>query len=311
MGIGVGMVAIGTFLGAGTGVAAGIVGGAIVGAAIGGLTSAIMGGSIMKGVLFGAIGGAVTGGMAGYAAGATPAYNAVIAGGSGPGGLGAGAFATPTVQGAVYSANVAGGMAQGAATISSTLGDLGTGMVKQFGGDFVKGVAGAYMKGKEADAAGKQAMKLSQQNHEQKMAELKHAAELSSKYSSDSGGSDVPHMEMKKIDDASRRAELAEHRRQYDVGAGERSQAREDLQEKEAGRRALFTGYKRGADDVEEATQDQSVLDMRQGDTENPLTNAGTAQPGAVPGTVAAVGAAPAAGTVAPLEEEKTALGGM
>jgi len=284
MGIGAGLIVIGGWVtagAAGTGILAGVIGGAIVGAAIGGLTSAIMGGNIMQGVLFGAIGGAVTGGMAGYAATGIAAGGGAVAPGAGATALATGMSITETAAVAsgtgqvVATTSAATTASLAASTTSGALGKFGMDLMEQYGGDWVKGIAGAYMDNKKMDATTEAAAKAAQDAHAYKMAELKESARLAAA-AKGGGGSSGPGpdhtLEIAKINDATNRAQLAENRRQYDVGAGERSTAREDLQEKEANRRALFSGYgQRGAKATPNSNADQSVLAMRQANNPIPV----------------------------------------
>lgn len=248
----------------------GAVGGALVGAAVGGLTSAIMGGDIMQGVLFGAIGGAVTGGLSGY-----------LGAGAQAGGQMAGT-AADTYSMAQYTATSTGEAAyagiggvqevvkQGTAqTIGGSLSKAGTYMMKNFGGEALKGIAGSIMKGKELEAMQKNKLEEMQLQSELNIKEAREKAKLTAKYGGSGGGGGggqtVPYMDIERIRQQTEREKLAEQRRQFNVQAGERTQARDDLLQKEGNRQALFKQYKgRGQGVGSTVEEDGSVYEARQ-----------------------------------------------
>lgn len=236
---------------------AGAIGGALVGAAIGGLTSAIMGGDIMSGVLFGAIGGAVTGGIAGWAQQGTMTVGT-------------------TASGQVASAPVGSAMIEpgtgyiaeaGRTTITNTLQTVGTDLIKEYGGDVIKGVASAYMEGKKMDAEQEMWLEKAAIEQQYKIDAMEKEADLAMKMSQSGGGGgsgSPPYMDMERIRQQTEREKLAEQRREFDTQHDERMLARSDLQEKESDRQALFLGYKGRGQDVGEEAGDTGVYETRQ-----------------------------------------------
>lgn len=246
--IGAALVAVGGWVtgGLATGFVAGVIGGALVGAAIGGLTAAITGGDIGQGILFGAIGGAVTGGVASWGAGA----GGLASGGqaaAGWGGAAGEALATgQTVTGLSTGAGTFTGSAVAGAgatqTIGSTLSTVGGNLFKEYGGDLVMGVAGAYMDGKNMDDDREHALKMMQQGHKNNMEELN--ARLAADQGG-GGGSEAPadhSIELKKMDIAQRQKEMAEATRKYELDRSDRLAVEEEVLARRSGRQALFQG---------------------------------------------------------------------
>ena len=265
MAIGAGLVAVGSWItaGAATGVMAGVIGGAIVGAAIGGLTAAITGGDILQGVLFGAIGGAITGGFAGYAAAGAGAAGAgggttvTTAAGNTVTTVGGSANASlQAAEAAMLGGNAGGGVAS--ATIGQTLTQLGTSMVSQYGGDFVKGIAASYMDGKKADVAHEQALEEINLRH-------KNAMEMASTGGGGGGGSSVPDhaIQLKEMDINQRNLELDEQTRKYELDRSDRLQSEEEIKEARAGRKALFSVRQQGSE-ARQVENKGSIQEMRQ-----------------------------------------------
>jgi len=295
MGIELGLVGIGTAImgsfGAGAAafatttlgtVVAGAIGGALVGAAIGGLTAAVMGGDIMKGVLFGAVGGAVTGGLGGY----FQAGNAALSGqGMAVQGMDSAGYMTQHVVGN------AGAVAEAGRTgIGAALQTTGTNLMKEYGGDIVKGVAGNIMKMKEMDKEQKIWLEQAKVKHDYDIAAAREKAKLTAKYGGGGGGGggggqEVPYMDIERIRQQTEREKLAEQRRQFNLQSGERKQARADLIGKEEDRQALFKGYQgRGAGAGEGGEGDTGIYQARQEDAlaavegGQPLTGGGAVQ---------------------------------
>lgn len=265
---------------------AGAVGGAIVGAAVGGLSAAIMGGDIGQGILFGAIGGAVTGGIGGYLSGAgSSGFAATVAPGAGKTAIETGMSVTETAAVASKTGKVvattSGATQQATQTISGSLKSWGGELVKEYGGDMVKGMATTYLSGKKMDAETENAMKLNKQKIEGELAILREKASLSSSY----GGSG----------DAAGLARVAEDRRQFDTQW-------EAAQQAKAKRKALFKGYaNRGLTQAGPGTNDPGAYERLQAQDLSNVQPAQTAQ--AAPATAQA---APAPATaLAPRKPEE------
>lgn len=265
MGFTAALTSIGSFVSAGiaSGTAAAMIGGAVVGAVVGGLTNLVMGGDIMQGVLFGAIGGAVTGGIASWAGGGTGAVSTA-------------ASSTPVTspmgwESVVAAGGEVAGSSGGATTaaISSTSGALevmGAGLVQEFGGDFVKGVAGAWMKGEEMDKTQENRLKELQVSSDLRMKEATHNAELANQYGtgSSSGGADHS-LEIAKIQSADRGKALMEDARQFNLQREERQQGRQDIIDLRDERRSLFKdGGARGAQADPLVGEGKGVFQARQ-----------------------------------------------
>jgi hypothetical protein len=134
---------------------------------------------------------------------------------------------------------------------------MGQGLVANYGGDFVKGIAASYMDGKKADLA-----------HEQKLEEIKlnHANNMEmAAQGGGGGGSSVPDhaLELKQMDIDQRNTELAEQTRKYELDRSDRLQSEEEIKEARAGRKALFS-VRQQSTDPREVEDKGSIQEMRQ-----------------------------------------------
>lgn len=216
---------------------------AIVGAVIGGLTAAISGGDVGKGVLFGAVGGAVISGAGAWASSATAGTSAF-----GPYASGYKMYGTsPATAGSSALKTVP---TQGANTISGSLQKGGKWLLDKYGGNLIEGAAGKLLEGRNQKKQHKYKL-------EQIEAQHKGALELQAKTKH------PPYLKMERIKQETRREEMSELRRENEAMRAERQQQRQDLLNEKSSRRALFRGFRRDGEAVQDHSPgDVSVIEM-------------------------------------------------